>query len=250
MGMQLVDSHAHLDQVEDVPRSLERAQASGVIAVVAVGMDLASNKRVLDMAAAYPGLVYPALGIHPWAVEASELEETLEFVRSHIHDCVAVGEIGLDYWIKKDRKLQREAFTQLLEIAVEHAKPVSTHSRGSYEDVLRMVKESGTDKAVFHWYSGPLEITKEIVDCGYYVSATPAAEYSKKHRDVLQTVPLDNLLLETDCPVKYNNIKSEPSNVCVSLEAVAKLKDEDPEVVAETTTKNSMRLFNLDGTAP
>jgi len=248
--MQLVDTHTHLEQVEDVPHALERAQKSGVIAIVAMGMDLASNKRVLDLAVAYPGLIYPALGIHPWAIVASELEETLEFVSSHIDDCVAVGEIGLDYWLKKDKGLQREAFVRMLEIAAEHEKPVSTHSRDSYEDVFRMVKESGTNKAVFHWYSGPLEITKEIVDCGYYVSATPAAEYSEKHREVLRTVPLDNLLLETDCPVKYNDIKSEPSDVRSTLEAVARLKDEEPAAVAEATTKNSIALFNLDKAIP
>jgi TatD DNase family protein len=244
--MKLVDTHTHLEQVEEVAQALDRARASNVAAVVAVGMNLASNKQILDLSSKYPDLVFPALGIHPWALEAEEMDETIEFVESHIATCVGVGEIGLDYWLKKkDKKLQREVFGKLLDIAKKHDKPVSTHSRGSYEDVFRMVRESGVKSAVFHWYSGPLEITREILRCGYYVSATPAVEYSEKHREVIACVPLENLLLETDCPVKYHDVKSEPANVNVALQEVARLKGENPDLVASVTTKNAIALFNL-----
>jgi TatD DNase family protein len=245
-SMRLVDTHTHLEQVEDVAGALQRARAVGVVAVVAVGMDLASNKQALDLAAGNPGLVYPALGIHPWTISPTEKDDTIAFIRSNIEGCVAVGEIGLDYWIKQDKELQREVFAELLAIADQHGKPVSTHSRGSYEDVFRMVVESGVANSVFHWYSGPLDIVDEIVRRGFFVSATPAAAYSEKHRAVIEKIPLDNLLIETDCPVQYGDRISEPADVKVTLEEVARLKGEPADIVARATTQNASRLFGLN----
>lgn len=240
-----VDTHAHLDRVDNAAGALNRAKAKGVAAVVAVGMDFASNDKIIALADEFAGYVFPALGVHPWCVEAAELDAVCDLIENHIDACVAVGEIGLDYWIKKDKALQREAFGRMLRIAADHEKPALTHSRGSYEDVLRMVRESGVEKAVFHWYSGPVELAEEIVKCDYHISATPAVEYSEKHREVIDMVPLDNLLLETDCPVKYHEIPSEPADVEVTLREVAKLKGENAALVAEITTRNANKLFEL-----
>jgi TatD DNase family protein len=244
--MRLIDAHAHLEQVPDVEPALERAKDSDVVAVLAVSMDLASNRRILNLAERHQGFVYPALGIHPWAVEVLEIDAAMEYVQAHIGNSVAIGEIGLDYWIKKDRALQREVFGKLLKIAAQHQKPVITHSGGSYEDVFRLVRESGNPKAVFHWYSGPIEMTDEIIKCGYYISATPAVGYSERHREVIKRVPIDNLLLETDCPVKYKDIESEPASVRTTLEEVARLKGEAPDLIAEATTENCTKLFGLE----
>ncbi len=244
--MKVIDSHAHLEQVADVSQAIERAKSSDVVAIIAVSMDLASNEKIVELATNYPGFVYPALGIHPWAIEPSETDAAMEYIRSHLQNCVAIGETGLDYWIKKDKALQKEVFQRLLDIAAEYRKPVITHSRGSYEDVYRMVRESGNPCAVFHWYSGPLEITEEIIKSGYYISATPAAAYSEKHRAVIKRVPLNNLLLETDCPVKYNDVESEPASVRMTLEEVAKLKGEKADIIAQATTENCVKLFGLN----
>jgi TatD DNase family protein len=241
----LIDTHAHLDQVADVAESLERAKGAGVVAIVAVGMDLSSNQRAMRLSEEWPGFVFPALGIHPWSVEASELEATVRYIEKNVDRCIAIGEIGLDYWIKKDKELQREAFGWLLRIAAAHGKPALTHSRGSYEDVFQMVRDASVEKAVFHWYSGPLEMAEKIVSSGYHISATPAVEYSEKHRLVISATPLENLVLETDCPVRYNEIPSEPAGVEITMREVAWLKSEDPDLVASITTQNSRNLFAL-----
>jgi len=241
----LVDTHAHLEQLADIDGALKRARAAGVAAIVGVGMNLASNQRMLELANRHPDFVYPALGIHPWAIEPAELEETLDFIYLHIGQCVAIGEIGLDYWIKKDKRLQLEVFLRLLQIAADCDKPISTHSRGSYEDVFQFVKQLGIKRAVFHWYSGPVELVEQIIDSGYCISATPAVEYSQKHREVIERVPLENLLLETDCPVKYKEIASEPASVLVSLDEVAKLKGVEQAAVALATSTNALRVFGL-----
>ncbi len=248
--MELIDTHAHLEQLESSDEALVRAKDAGVSAVIAVGMDLASNRKILDLAARHPDIVRPALGAHPWAIIESEIDATVDFIESHIENCAAVGEIGLDYWIKQDKELQRKVFGKLLAIAARYEKPALTHSRGSYEDVLQMVKDSGVKRAVFHWYSGPVELAEEIAACGFHVSATPAVAYSEKHRAVIESVPLESLLLETDCPVKYNDIPSEPATVRVTLEEVARLKGREIELVAGITSKNARDLFGLSSREP
>lgn len=243
----LVDSHAHLEQVEDREAALHRAKDAGVVGIIAVGMNLASNRAILALANSNAGFVHAAIGIHPWSIEKSELDETFAFIQSNMANCVAIGEIGLDYWIKKDQQLQREVFRGLLDIATAHKKPVLTHSRGSYEDVFNMVCESGATNAVFHWYSGPVEIALKIVERGYFISATPAVKYSERHRAVIQVVPLENLLLETDCPVKYQGVASEPASVLSTLEHVCALKGKEHGEVAKATTNNCVKFFGLEG---
>jgi TatD DNase family protein len=244
-----IDTHAHLDKVTDIPGAIARAKASGVAAVVAAAMDLPSNKKILELSDQWPGYVIPALGIHPWSVNESEFDETLEFIVGHAADCAAIGEIGLDYKISIDAGLQRRVFGEMLKVAREFKKPALTHSRDSYEDVLRMVEESGVDKAVFHWYSGPIALAERIVGLGHYISATPAVQYSKAHRAVISAIPLENLLLETDCPVEYRGKTSEPADLEMTLNGVAELKGVDASLVAKITTSNAAALFGIDGVA-
>ncbi len=242
----LIDTHAHLDQIVDVENALQRARAAGVTSIIAVGMNMVSGWQTLKLARKNRGFVYASLGIHPWAVEAAELDDTCTFISSQIRECVAIGEIGLDFLIKKDVTLQQRVCECMLGIAVRHQKPVITHSRGSYEEVFQLVKAHDIKKAVFHWYTGPFEIVERIIESGYFISATPAVAYSQKHREVIERVPLENLLLETDCPVEYKKEVSEPAWVRMTLDEVAKLKKLDPLAVARATTENATRLFGLD----
>ena len=141
-------------------------------------------------------------------------------------------------------KLQRKVFTGLLELAKKNGKPVSVHSRGAWQDCVGISREIGIKKAVFHWFSGPTSTLEEILENGYYVSATPAVAYSPEHRNIVMNTPLDNLLLETDSPVAYRGQISEPSHVLKTLAAVAELKGKE-EVIAEKTTSNSKHLFGI-----
>ena len=116
---------------------------------------------------------------------------------------IGVGEIGLDYWLKDVRKdpekknVLKTLFKRLLELARDYNKPASTHSRGAWKDCLEIRKKIGVKKAVFHWFSGPTDILKELLKHNYFISATPAAAYSRKHRMAIQMTPLKKLLLET-----------------------------------------------------
>jgi TatD DNase family protein len=130
--LSLVDSHAHLEDLDDLPEFLEEAKAAGVCGIIAVGMDIESNKKVLKIAAANPQFVYPALGYHPWEIKEEEVEENLSFIRDHIEEGVALGEIGLDYKIKVKKELQWKVLGGLLDIALESNKPVIIHCRYSH----------------------------------------------------------------------------------------------------------------------
>lgn len=203
----MIDAHAHLEELHNLEVEFEKARLAGVIGIIAVGSDLASNKRVLEISRSHHGFVFAALGLHPWSLREG-FSQGVEFIEQSIDECVALGEVGIDYWIKKDRRLQLAAFMEILDLAERHEKPLILHTRGAWRNAFELVSERRIKKAVFHWYSGPLDTLRELLDRGFYVSATPAVEYSEPHRQALKEVPLERLLLETDAPVVYKGLES------------------------------------------
>ncbi len=245
MKISLVDVHAHLDQLEDLSNSLEEARAAGVRRIIGVGMNVESNRKVLKISEENKGYVYPAVGYHPWGLKEDEVEENLSFIQNHLGDCIALGEIGLDYKVKIKKEVQWEIFEELLTMALDFNKPVILHCRFSHQHALRMVKERGVKRAVFHWYSGPATVLDEILAMGYFISATPALIYSPPHQEAIRRTPLDKILLETDTPVNYQGLESRPKDVRISLDQVARLKGLDPLAVSKQTTANASRLFEI-----
>ncbi len=241
----LIDGHAHLDLLDDLSRSLEEAKEAGVGGIVAVGMGIESNRKILDIAGANKGYVYPALGYHPWEMKEEEIEKTLTFVRDHVRECVALGEIGLDYKIKMKKEPQWRAFGGLLRIARESDKPVIVHCRFSHRRALEMVKGNDLKRAVFHWYSGPLDLLDEILAAGCFISATPALAYSPPHQEAVKRAPIERILLETDTPVSYQGREARPKDVQITKEEVARLKGLDPWVVSKQTTANASTFFQI-----
>ena len=216
--MMLIDTHVHLDQIESVERVIQTALQAEIRVIIAVGMDNASNNKILELADQFAGMVYPAIGYHPWPIEADEVEDTIKFIESKIDDSVALGEVGLDYKVKVKKPLQREVFERLLQLAKEKKKPVIVHSRLSHSRTHQMVAESGVEKAVFHWYSGPMDILDRILADGFWISATPALAYSPPHRAAISRAPLERILIETDAPVKYGGKVSEPADLRITLQ--------------------------------
>jgi len=253
--MELVDTHVHLEDIEDLEGAIRRAAGVGVVAIIAVGSDYDSNSWILNESRKYETRnlrIYPALGLHPWDFNTTRIDDTIDLIEKNINKAVALGEVGLDYWYKDVRKneekkrLQREVFWKILEIARKNGKPVSIHSRGAWIDCANMVIEAGVKNAVFHWFSGPPESLKKIIDYGHYISATPAATYSREHRKAIMKTPLENIVLETDSPVVYAGEVAEPAHIIKALRAVAEIKDEKIEIVAEKTTENARRIFRID----
>ena len=249
----LIDTHAHLSDLEDMDGVMKRANETGVDAVIAVSTNLRTCKATLLWSENFPGYVYPALGIHPTEQTQEDIPATLQFIEEKLDECVAVGEIGLDYWNREARKSkeirerQRQLYVEQLQIAREHGLPASVHGRGSWHDALHLARRSGPDRVVFHWFSGPLDILRELIDSGYHISATPAAEFSKNHRAALTVAPLERIVIETDAPInpRNRNRPSEPSNLLTALKALAELKDTSEDEVAKVTTKNAEELFSI-----
>jgi len=252
---QLVDTHAHLDEIDNLDQTVTGARSAGVVAIIAVGSDYESNQKVLHLAHAYPGFVYPALGWHPGQLKSSEIDRNLEFIEAHIGDAVGIGEIGLDYHKRvragADKDLQKHVLGEILKIGKAYQKPVIIHSRYAWRDALNLVEEAEIKNAVFHWYTGTSSVLRDIVKQGYYISATPAVEYHEEHRRAVRETPLDRLLLETDSPVVYRRgsefeYESRPVDLLRALRGVAKLRGMDEAEIAAKTTANALRLFNLN----
>ena len=252
----LIDTHAHLDELQNLYSILQAARKAGVIAIVAVGSNHQSNIKTLEISQEHDHFVYPALGLHPWELAnlgPSEIDHNLRFVEQNIAAAVAVGEIGLDYDKRvlrvASKQLQQEVFARLLKIARKYAKPAIIHSRYAWKDALSMVQDVGIDRAVFHWFTGFSSVLKDIIEGGYSVSATPAAEYHEEHRRAVKEAPLQRLLLETDSPVTYgreSRYESQPVDVLRGLKAVSKLRGVAEATVAEQTTTNAIRFFSFD----
>jgi len=254
----LIDTHAHLDELQSVDLMLQEAQENGVIAIVAVGSDYQSNMKILEISQKHRRFVYPALGLHPWRLanlEPHQIDENLRFIEQNITTAVAIGEIGLDYHKRlvraASKEWQKEVLRRLLDLARKYAKPAIIHSRYAWKDSFQSVKDAEVGKAVFHWFTGFSSVLRNIIDAGYFISATPATEYHEEHRRAIRETPLDRLLLETDCPVTYgleSKYESKPTDVLRSLKATARLKGTDESIIAELTTRNAIEFFSLDMT--
>jgi TatD DNase family protein len=251
---QIIDTHAHLDEVENLESAMAQARAAGVIGIIAVGQDVASNAKTLEIAAHYTDFVYPALGYHPWNIKEPEIDANLEFIKANIGKAVGIGEVGLDYHKRvravADKDLQKRVLAELLKIAKEHDKPALIHSRYAWQDAFDMVKGEGLSKAVFHWYTGTSSVLRDIIDSGYYISVTPAVEYHEEHRRAVKEMPLEQLLLETDSPVDYGRgregeFKATPADVVRSLKGAAALRGLSEAELAVKTTENAKKLFGI-----
>ena len=250
----LIDTHAHLEEIENLEQALAEAKSANIIAIIGVGSDYESNQKALDFARTYKDLVYPALGLHPWNIKASEIDRNLEFIKAHIDEAVAIGEIGLDYHKRvraiAEKDLQKYVLKEVLKIAGKYKKPVIIHSRYAWRDSLSLVEEAQLERAVFHWYTGPSSVLRDIISQGYFISATPAVEYHEEHRRAIKEIPLDRLLLETDSPVIYGRgrdfeYESRPIHILTALRGAARLKNMSEAEIAEITTDNALDFFRL-----
>lgn len=252
--MDVIDSHAHLEEVENLEVAIERARSSGVVAIVTVGSDYESNHQALAISERYKSFVYPALGLHPWSLAHSTIDRNLHFIEDNIENIVAIGEVGLDYHKQivkgSSKELQQEVLASLLGLAKRFQKAAIIHSRYAWRDSFTVVRDSGIVRAIFHWYAGPTNVLREILARGYFASATLAAEYHGEHRRAIGETPLERLLVETDSPVLYRRgtpfeHRAEPADVLRAVAAVADLKGVEPGMVARSTTENAVALFGI-----
>jgi TatD DNase family protein len=243
----VIDTHAHLDALDDPAGALERARAAGVDRVVAIGSGLASARATLELASREGG-VFAALGIHPHQAASGEsLNELRRLMEERV---VAVGEIGLDFFRDyAPRDDQRRVFADQLELAAELGKPVVIHSRAAAEETAAMLEEF-PGLVVLHCFSSP-ELLPAALERGYYVSFAGNVTYPKAIdlRDAAARIAGDRLLAETDCPYlspqPVRGRPNEPAYVMHTVAALAQARAEDVDEVAEQIEANATALFAL-----
>lgn len=266
--MKLFDSHAHyfdkkFDTLEGgahaILTSPEFRESVGWI--INVGIEPASNLRCIEQTAQYD-YMYCAIGIHPHDCQhlSETPDEVLATLYSQVCDpetrrrdkIVAIGEIGFDYyWQPVNKALQHEYFSRQLDMARELDLPVIIHDREAHGDTLAMIKNYPDVRGVFHSYSGSDEMVKEIVKLGWYVSCSGPITFknAEKARRAAAAVPLDRLLIETDCPYltphPYRGKVNHSGYMLLTAEMQAELHGVAVEEIAEITAKNAMELFRI-----
>jgi TatD DNase family protein len=255
----LIDTHSHLfdDRFgKDLPAVLERAAKAGVERVVCLGIDLESSRASVEIANKYP-LVVAAVGIQPnHAAEAKpgDWEEIVKLAENEPR-VVAIGETGLDrYWDRSPFALQEDYFAKHIELARQLGKPFVIHCREAEADVVKMLREQepkGPLNAVMHSFSGDLATAKECLQMGLYISFAGMVTYptAQNLRDVAKEVPLDRLLVETDCPYlapqPVRGKRNEPAYVAHTAALLAEVKGVSVAELEEHTTRNARALFKL-----
>ncbi|HDQ03949.1 MAG TPA: TatD family deoxyribonuclease [Deltaproteobacteria bacterium] len=252
----LIDSHAHLEMREfdsDRGEVIARAQKAGVDCIITVGTNLAASRAALALAREYEN-VFATIGIHPHDAAGAEDEHFDEFRKlAREPKVVAYGEIGLDFFrdISPEKK-QIEVFARQLDLARELGLPVVIHDREAHAETLQLLKSSGVCRGVFHCFSGDYEMAAKCLDLGLSISApgTVTFEKAKMIHEVVRKVPLEFILLETDCPylapAPFRGKRNEPSFIEHTAQKVAQLKNLSWEEIAAATSQNTKKLFALD----
>ncbi len=251
----LIDAHAHLEMKEfDADREavLGRAAAAGVDYIITVGTDIKLSQKALSLASSYQN-VFATVGIHPHEADTATQENLDIIAKMARHQkVVAYGEIGLDFFRDlAPREMQKDAFARQLNIAAELNLPVVIHDRNAHDLVLKMVEESGVRRGVFHCFSGDYQMAEKCIALGFYISIPGTVTFDKTNKtsDVVKNIPLEWLLLETDCPylspAPYRGKRNEPSFIVHTAKKVAQIKNLPWEEVAHATAQNTKTLFGL-----
>lgn len=252
----IVDTHAHIDSEdynEDREEVINRAWEYGLTAMVTVGFEPSVWDRTLEIAAKHPR-IYAAIGIHPNDADETNsdtLARLEQLCRSH--PVVALGETGLDYYREYvAHDVQRESFRRHLSLARDLDLPVIIHTRDAHADVMSILKSDGQGtRGVMHAFSGDMDYARECIRLGYMISLAGPVTFKKAadRHAVAREVPLESLLIETDCPYltpePYRGRRNEPAYVAYTAKAIANLRGASIESVAHATTENAKSLFGL-----
>lgn len=254
----LIDTHAHLDllSAEGLPvaDAIERARKAGVESVITIGIDLESSRVAARLAQTHEG-VYATVGVHPHSADNYEthIEGELRKLAAQGR-VVAIGEVGLDYYRDRSpRDRQRAAFRHQLGLAAEVGLPVCIHSREASQDLQRILSEDirKPDTMVLHCFSGDERLAAMMVEMGCYISLAGPVTFKNAvaAARVAETVPLERLLIETDCPYlaphPHRGARNEPALLPLIAQRIAQLRGIDAAEVAVATTANAIRVFGL-----
>lgn len=252
----LFDTHAHINDPvfdEDRHELLMGLSEKGVSLVMNPGCSLENSRQAVALSETYP-FMYAAVGTHPdTADEVNDqvIEEYRKLCKLH-SKVKAIGEIGVDYYYETvPRDIQLRAFEMQMELAREVKLPVIIHERNAHDDGMRMVKKYKDVTGVFHCYSGSAEMARQLVDMGWYIGFTGVLTFknARKAVETAQRIPLDRIVLETDCPFMapepFRGKRNDPGYLYRMAERLAELRNISVEEVCRITTENAKRLYRI-----
>lgn len=253
-----IDTHAHLTFPEykiDLPEVIQRAKEAKLEAIINIALDDEALKNSLRLAEEYPGYIFNATGLHPH--DASQWNEEIpQKIRKLAKEkkIIAIGETGLDYHYKlSPADIQKKVFRKFLQLAQELDLPAIIHSREASKDTMLIIHEEnqGKLKGVLHCFGGDMALAKEALDIGLLISFTGNITFPKadKIRNAAKEIPLDRIMIETDCPFlapqAYRGKRNEPAYVVEVAKQIAEDKGLSIEEVSAQTTKNARKFFKI-----
>lgn len=255
----IFDTHAHYDDKafdEDRDELLQSMKENGIGTIVNIGADMESSARTVELTKEYP-FIYGAVGVHP-SDTADLTEEDMEKLRiwSGQEKILAIGEIGLDYhYPEPDKETQKKWFIRQLALAREVGLPVVIHSREAAEDTLKIMQEYGRDLGgVIHCFSYGKELAMEYVKLGYYIGVGGVLTFknARKLVEAVEVIPLDRLVLETDCPYlapePHRGTRNSSLNLTYVVQKLAQQKDIPEEEIIRKTRENAVRMYRMKQT--
>lgn len=253
--MILIDVHAHLHwkDFNDLDEVVERAKKAGIKVIITAGVDPKSNRECLEIAKKYD-IVKAALGLYPMDALSREtnsemdtdVDEELKFIESNKKNIIAISEIGLDFVSDKaDMKLQMETFVKQLKLAKRLNLPVIVHSRKAEADVINILENEKMKKVVLHCFCGKKRLVNKAIEMGWYFSIPTNVVKSQQFQEMVEMIPLQQLLTETDSPFlsPYPGMRNEPAFITESIKKIANIKKIEQEEVANIIFSNYQRLF-------
>ena len=248
----IVDTHAHIcDTAFDPDREevLKKAAAAGVGAIIAVGENLADARRNIELAEGQP-MIFPAAGLYPTILDLDQAQQMHSFIRKEHSKLVAIGEVGLDFWVVKEepqKELQKEILKGFISLSGELDLPLNIHSRSAGRHAVALLLENGASRVQMHAFDGKATAALPAVEAGYFFSIPPSVVRSRQKQKLVKHLPLSCLLLETDSPVLGPDPKqrNEPANIVVSIKAIAEIKNVNEREVIEAVAENTKRLYGI-----
>ena len=251
----IFDTHAHYNDKafnEDRTKLLDSFTESGMLGVINCGTDIEESKNSIALSKEYD-FMYCAVGFHPEEIHKANENYLNEIKELSKHKkCVAIGEIGLDYyWVKDNKEEQKRIFTEQVILANELNLPVIIHSRDAHNDTLEILKKYKPN-GVLHCFSGSVEVMKEVLKLGMYIGLGGAVTFKNARvpLEVAKELPLERLLLETDCPymspVPMRGKRNQSTYISFVAEKIAEVKNLTKEEVLATANNNAFKLFNID----
>lgn len=250
----IIDTHTHIyDQKfeEDFDRVIRDIKEK-MEGIVSIGFDLESSRKSVELSKKYD-FIYAVVGVHPVDISkySENVEKELEKIATEEKKVVAIGEIGLDYyWMADSKEVQAEGFRKQMKLAEKIQKPVVIHTRDALQDTLDILKEFPNVKGILHCYPGSYEAARPFLERYYLgIGGTLTFKNNRKTKELVEVLPLENIVIETDCPyltpVPFRGKRNEPIYTQYVAEEIAKIKNKTVEEVIEKTTYNAKKIYGI-----